>query len=186
MKRLKLQKHLAYLLIGLFCCSFNSNDPTLDYPERPFKVKRYLWKYRYLSIELNQAVPIPIPIILAIAGLESNWGTSELAAQANNHFGIKIKNNWEESYCKNTQEYWGYYGAKMPQCFRKYKLIRESYNDFGQFLSKRQPYNQLFQYPAWDYPSWAYGLKYFNYATDPFYAEKIIRIIEEYRLDEVR
>ncbi|MCB0629366.1 MAG: glucosaminidase domain-containing protein [Saprospiraceae bacterium] len=185
---MKQQRPFTYLvlaLICLICYSFNSNDPDLDFPNRPYKVKRYLWKYRYLSVELNQAMNIPIPIILAIAGLESDWGTSELAQNANNHFGIKTKNNWEESYCKTTKEYWGYFGGATQQCFRKYKLIRESYNDFGTFLTQKWPYRQLLQYESWDYPSWAYGLQQCNYATDPFYAQKLIRIIEEYRLDEV-
>lgn len=181
-----MKKPLLFLALILLCCSFNSTDPSLDYPARPFKVKRYLWKYRYLSIELNQATRIPVPIILAIAGLESDWGTSELAEQANNHFGIKIKNNWEESYCKATEEYWGYYNAPLQQCFRKYKLIRESYNDFGYFLTQRPPYRQLLDYQEWDYPSWAYGLQQCNYATDPFYAEKLVRIIEEYSLNAVQ
>lgn len=183
-RRLKL--FLLLPALGLLFCSFHPQDPTLDFPERPFKVKRYLWKYRYLAVELNQATTIPVPIILAIAGLESDWGTSDLATYANNHFGIKAKNAWEEQYCKSTREYWGYYGGDAQQCFRKYKLIRESYEDFGAFLTQRQPYSQLLQHAEWDYPSWAYGLKQCNYATDPFYAEKIVRIIEEYRLNEVK
>lgn len=179
-------KPLCLLTVMLLFTSLTVNDHTLDFPERPYKVKRYLWKYRYLSVELNQTTTIPIPIILAIAGLESNWGTSDLAQYANNHFGIKAKNAWEERYCKSTQEYWGYYGGTAQQCFRKYKLIRDSYIDFGQFLTQQWPYRQLLQYQEWDYPSWAYGLKQCNYATDPFYPEKVIRIIEEYRLNEVK
>jgi flagellum-specific peptidoglycan hydrolase FlgJ len=185
MKHLRPFPNLLLAFVCLICCSFNSNDTTLEYPNRPFKVKRYLWKYRYLSVELNQATTIPIPIILAIAGLESNWGTSDLAMNANNHFGIKVKNHWEEAYCKDTQEYWGYFGGTAQQCFRKYKLIRESYNDFGVFLTQKWPYRQLLQYESWDYPSWAYGLQQCNYATDPFYAQKLVRIIEEYQLNEV-
>lgn len=184
------QRHLHQPLILLLTClvfwSFNAHDPSLDFPERPYKVKRYLWKYRYLSVELNQATTIPIPIILAIAGLESDWGNSELAQYANNHFGIKAKSAWEDRYCKSTREYWGYYGGEAQQCFKRYKLIRESYLDFGQFLTQRWPYRQLLKYQEWDYPSWAYGLKQCNYATDPFYAEKLVRIIETYKLDEVR
>lgn len=165
-------------------CSLHIS-PAID-ADRPWKVRRYLWKYKYLSIELNQTSRIPIPVILAIAGLESDWGNSELAREANNHFGIKIKNDWEERYCKPTREYVGYYTGTPLQCFRKYKLIRESYEDFGRFLTTQWPYRQLLQHPDWDYPSWAYGLKQCQYATDPYYAEKLIRIIEEYRLHEIQ
>ncbi|MBX2876470.1 MAG: glucosaminidase domain-containing protein [Saprospiraceae bacterium] len=188
MRHLILHKLFPIVFVAIICSSFQTADRSLlsaDF-ERPYKVKQYLLKYRYLSIELNQATRIPIPIIIAMAGLESNWGTSDLAKKANNHFGIKIKNSWEESYCKYTQEYLDYYGDVANQCFRKYKLIRESYVDFGRFLTQRDPYRQLLRYPEWDYINWAYGLEHLNYATDPYYAEKLVRIIEDYRLHEVR
>ena len=79
-----------------------------NYPEtdRPVVVQQYLQKHRFLSRELHQNTGIPEPVILAIAGLESNWGKSELAIQANNHFGIKTKVDWQGlTYCKTTVEY---------------------------------------------------------------------------------
>ena len=150
---------------------------------RPYKVQRYCEKYRYLSVELQQQTGIPIPIILAIAGLETDWGNSELARKANNHFGLKTKSDWSgPTYCKETWEYWGNYPERSTECFRKYPLIRESYQDFGRFLKTRHYYNYLQSLSKTDYRSWAETLEWGAYATDPEYAEKLQRIIWEYEL----
>lgn len=153
--------------------------------KRPPSVYEYLQKYRYLSVELNQETAIPIPIIMAIAGLESNWGKSELALQANNHFGIKDKEEWQGwTYCKLTTEYQGWLAFTEEACFRKYPLIKESYQDFGYFIKTRKNYSNLQYIPSWNYRAWAEGLQQGGYATDPAYVEKILRIIWRYHLYE--
>jgi flagellum-specific peptidoglycan hydrolase FlgJ len=121
-----------------------------------------------------------------VAGLESNWGSSELARNANNHFGLKTKEEWRgQEYCKQTAEY--VYGMhyEVNDCFRKYPLIRESYLDFGRFLFSRSHYRNVFSNPEWNLAGWAEGLQDGGYATDPRYAEKLISLIERYRLDEL-
>ncbi|MCB0571036.1 MAG: glucosaminidase domain-containing protein [Phaeodactylibacter sp.] len=153
---------------------------------RPENVQLYLKKYKYLSVELSQQTGIPLPIILAVAGLESNWGSSELAQNANNHFGLKIKEDWSgQEYCFTTQEFANGYAYEAYECFRKYPLIRQSYQDFGRFLLSREHYQGLFGYPSWNYYRWAAGLQDSGYATDPEYAQKLIRLIEVYQLDEL-
>ncbi|GJM34851.1 MAG: hypothetical protein DHS20C18_38520 [Saprospiraceae bacterium] len=173
---------LLLLCFGLLNAAFKE-DLSID--NRPYQVKKYIQKYRYLAVELNQQTNIPIPIIVAIAGLESNWGKSELAQYANNHFGIKANKWWGATYCKNTAEYWGQDLSDSYECFRKYPLIRESYEDFGRFILSRTAYSWLLRPPTADYRLWAQTLEDSNYATDPFYAEKLIRVIEEYRLHEI-
>jgi flagellum-specific peptidoglycan hydrolase FlgJ len=154
--------------------------------ERPVQVEQYIKKYRYLAVELSQQTAIPVALILAVAGLESDWGSSELAVQANNHFGLKVKSPDETlTYCKYTQEFAYDYGFVTWDCFRKYKLIRDSYADFGNFLTTRERYQALFRIPATELAAWAMGMQQSGYATDPEYADKLTRIIAEYRLDEL-
>ncbi len=174
---------LLLLCLGLLTASSIHEHSSPN--ERPWQVNKYIKQYRYLSVELNQKTNIPIPVILAIAGLESNWGKSELALQANNHFGIKANNWWGSTYCKNSAEYWGSELSTSFECFRKYPLIRESYQDFGRFILSRTAYSWLLAPPVSDYRLWAQTLEDSSYATDPYYAEKLIRVIEEYRLYEV-
>lgn len=166
------------LLLSSSLCLSNTQQA-----DRPYAVKQYIKKYRYLAVEINQKTAIPIPVILAVAGLESNWGKSELAIQANNHFGIKNKEEWTGLvYCKQTLEYYQWTPYEVRACFRKYPLIRASYEDFGNFVSTRPNYAHLKHVASWNYRSWADGLKIGGYATDPEYTDKLLRIIWRYQL----
>lgn len=118
---------------------------------------------------------IPASIILAQAIVESNSGTSELAIEANNHFGIKCKEDWcGESYLHTDD--------KKDECFRKYSSVFKSYRDHSVFLCGRKRYDFLFKLNIRDYYSWAKGLSKAGYAIDPNYANKLIAKIELYNL----
>ena len=58
-----------------------------------------------------------------------------------------------------------------------------SYKDHSLFLVERDRYSSLFKLNRKDYRSWAIGLKAAGYATDPKYAEKLISLIERYKLN---
>jgi LysM repeat protein len=120
---------------------------------------------------------VPASITLAKGLLESRHGLSELAVKGNNHFGIKCHNNW-------TGKKIYYDDDAKGECFRKYPSPEQSYRDHSDFLRYRDRYKFLFDYKTTDYKSWANGLKKAGYATDPSYASKLIRIIEDYRLYE--
>ncbi len=52
-------------------------------------------------------------------------------------------------------------------------------------VSGRQPrYARLFELSQHDYKGWAHGLKACGYATNPQYANKLIQIIELYKLND--
>lgn len=70
------------------------------------------------------------------------------------------------------------------ECFRKYSTPEESYNDHSLFLTNRGRYSDLFLLEKDDYEGWARGLKNAGYATDPKYADKLISLIERYKLYE--
>lgn len=175
------------ILLRLLCLGFII-FPSLSFisspgAERPWRVQSYITKFRYLAVELNQKTGIPVPLILAVAGLESDWGTSDLALYSNNHFGIKAKDWTGFTYCKYTPEYLNGSWVEVMECFRKYALIRDSYFDFGNFLLTRPNYRYLFGIPQENIEDWAWGLWYCNYATDPDYSEKLLRLIAEYQLE---
>jgi hypothetical protein len=50
------------------------------------------------------------------------------------------------------------------------------------FLVDRKRYADLFKYKATNYKAWAKGLKKAGYATDPKYPQKLITLIERYKL----
>ena len=134
----------------------------------------YIQQYRDMAIEQQRKHQVPAAITMAQGILESAAGQSELAQQANNHFGVKCTSDWvgRTIYKDDDTE---------NECFRVYAEVSDSYEDHSLFL-KRKRYERLFALPVGDYKNWAYGLKDCGYATDPKYPEKLIRLIEQYDL----
>lgn len=143
--------------------------------------KEFIRKYKHIAIREMERTGIPASITLAQGILESGCGASELAVNANNHFGIKCHNEWEgPTYQMDDDE--------KDECFRKYKNPEQSWIDHSAFLTSRPRYAGLFNLPTTDYKAWAKGLKAAGYATNPLYAEQLIKIIEEeelYKLDHI-
>jgi flagellum-specific peptidoglycan hydrolase FlgJ len=114
---------------------------------------------------------VPASIILAQGILESRCGTSKLAKEANNHFGIKHSPNWKGDIIK------GKYTA-----YRKYQSDIDSYLDHSALIKSLKRYSFLFNYSQLDYRSLAKGLKKAGYAKDPKYPVLLIKLIEKYEL----
>ncbi|MDR3339462.1 MAG: glucosaminidase domain-containing protein [Candidatus Symbiothrix sp.] len=135
----------------------------------------YIDQYSSIAVKNMEKHGIPASITLAQALLESGAGKSLLAKEANNHFGIKCHTDWtgERTYQKDD---------KPNDCFRKYKEAKESYEDHAKFLKERKRYAVFFTYDIKDYSAWAKGLQSNGYATDKAYANKLIKIIEDYEL----
>lgn len=145
------------------------------FPQEKITAEQYIAKYKEHAILEMEKYNIPASITLAQGMLESGNGNSDLAVKANNHFGIKCHNNWKgETYIKDDD--------KKDECFRKYESALDSYNDHSAFLASYSRYAFLFKLDRTDYKSWAKGLKEAGYATNPKYAEILIRVIENYEL----
>ena len=144
----------------------------------------YIDRYRDLAIVEMYRTGIPASITLAQGLHESNYGTSPLATNANNHFGIKCKVRWRGKTYLHKDDDYDSAGRLAKYCFRSYDSDIDSYVDHSNFLTGRLHYQELFSYHNTDYRSWAFGLKRCGYATDPNYAQKIISKIEKYGLDQ--
>ena len=136
---------------------------------------RYIATWKYTAVQNQNDYGIPASIIMAQALLESAAGKSELAVNANNHFGIKCTNEWFGGV-------YYYDDDSKGECFRLYPDAAESFKDHALFL-QRPRYTTCFEIAIEDYDGWARRLKECGYATDPLYAQKLIKIIEDYRLD---
>ncbi|MFZ8836598.1 MAG: glycoside hydrolase family 73 protein [Flavobacteriales bacterium] len=136
--------------------------------------EQYISKWSDEAVYQMAVHGIPASITLAQGILESGSGRSELAAQSNNHFGIKCHSNWpgERVYFDDDEK---------GECFRSYNSASESFQDHSDFL-KRKRYASLFELDIEDYKGWAKGLKQCGYATNPKYAYLLIDLIEEYDL----
>ena len=164
---------IRLFLILFVCVSFTSPKESSEL---------YIDQYKELAIVEMYRSGIPASIKLAQGLLESNNGNSELAINAKNHFGIKCKSYWTGASYYHKDDDRDVRGRIVDSCFRAYNNVVDSYADHSNFLRYSGNYNTLFEYAKTDYYSWARGLKYCGYATDPAYAEKLIKKIEEYNL----
>ncbi|MEZ4908394.1 MAG: glucosaminidase domain-containing protein [Saprospiraceae bacterium] len=161
------------VVLLLLTGSLNAQDFVYDYIER----------YKSISIEEMNKTGIPASITLAQGMLESNWGRSELSMKANNHFGLKCGGNWDgNTFMWEDDEY--HNDNLIQSCFRSFDYPEESFYEHSMFIKTKDRYQFLFDYDITDYKSWAHGLRKAGYATDPNYADKLIKIIEKYGLYE--
>lgn len=165
MKKIILRSALLIITLLIAIPTFSSDKDKL--------FKAYIQDHKDLAIFHMKEYKIPASIKLAQAILESTAGTSDLAAISNNHFGIKCKGG-EKLIALHPRD---------GEPYRKYTTIENSYLDHSLFLTKRPWYKFLFTLDITDYKGWARGLVEAGYATDPAYADKLIDIIERYKLD---
>jgi LysM repeat protein len=139
------------------------------------RIQAYIDTYKELAISEMLRTGVPASITLAQGILETAGGQSDLAATANNHFGIKWKPDWAGEYVLHDDD------AKNER-FRKYVSVEDSYKDHSDFLRTRPMYAFLFKLDPTDYEGWAKGLKKAGYATSSTYAQQLIRLIVENNL----
>ena len=150
-------------------------------------VKQYMSAYKDIAIAEMHRTGIPASIKLAQGMLESDWGRSELAKIANNHFGIKCGSEWEGKGFYKEDDDRNAKGELIESCFRDFSDAQESYMAHSEFLTaenKQYRYGFLFKLDPTDYRGWAKGLKKAGYATDPKYPQKLISIVEKYNLHQ--
>ncbi len=137
--------------------------------------EQYIAKRKGVAVAKMKEHGIPASITLAQGLLESRSGNSVLAVEGNNHFGIKCTPDWSGGKVFHDDD-------KRNECFRKYRNADQSFEDHSKFL-QRSRYAGLFELKPTDYKGWAHGLKRCGYATDPRYPQKLIDLIERYKLD---
>ena len=159
----------SLLFILTLSCSIFANAQSAQ--------EKYISTYAEIAVQEMYRSGVPASITLAQGMLESGNGKSLLATKANNHFGIKCHNDWEGGRIFYDDD-------QKNECFRSYSHAHQSYRDHSDFLRYRDRYKFLFDLKPTDYKGWAYGLKKAGYATDPSYPAKLIKLIEEYNLQQ--
>lgn len=175
----------TFLLLCLIAI-FTLYSPVNSYagPKVKFKteVKARMTPIQYCELYAEEAqrqmkkYGIPASITLAQGMVESGYGASYLANVAKNHFGIKAYRGWDGPVVRADDD-------KKQEPFCKFKTVEEGYEYHSLFLKRNQRYASLFTLDPTDYEAWAVGLKKAGYATNPKYADMLIRVIEENHLD---
>jgi LysM repeat protein len=141
------------------------------------RTEAYIETYKELAITEMMRSGVPAAITLAQGILESQSGESDLVKNSNNHFGIKCKTEWtgEKTYHDDDEK---------GECFRVYSSASASYQDHSDFLRTRPNYAFLFKLDPTDFEGWAKGLKKAGYATSSTYPQKLLKLINEYHLQQ--
>ena len=160
-------------IIIVILCLLTVSQVSAQYTDED--IARYIDQYKELAILKMYQYKIPASITLAQGVFESACGTSRLARDGKNHFGIKCHKEWAGDTVKIDDD-------ELQECFRKYERVEDSYNDHSQFLISRPRYASLFQLNVMDYKGWARGLKAAGYATNPKYADRLIDLIERFNI----
>ena len=160
--------YIPFILLLVFGGTVFASSPRLSRED-------YIAMYKDDAVRDMLKTGVPASITLAQAAFESGDGNSDLAREANNHFGIKCHDEWSgKTYSQDDDS--------RNECFRRYNSVLESFDDHSNFIRTRDRYAFLFTLDKTDYKGWAYGLKKAGYATNPDYPAHLIKIIEENQL----
>lgn len=165
MKKIQLALALAILFAGK---SFSQSSQV---------IREYVLKFKDIAMQEMKRTGVPAAITLAQGIHETSAGQSVLVIKSNNHFGIKCKSEWTGPSVSHDDDARG-------ECFRKYSSPFDSYKDHSDFLTSRSHYASLFKLDPTDYEAWARGLKKAGYATNPKYPQILIKLIEDYNLQD--
>ena len=182
MKMKKLISYTTYFFILALCFFFAENISA----QPPTNARwEYIQRYKKIAVDERNRAGIPASIKLAQGLLESGAGTSALAREAKNHFGVKCGSDWRgDTYYLKDDDY-DENGVLKESCFRVYNSPEESYIAHSEFLrdpNKAYRYGFLFRLEPTDYKKWAKGLTTAGYATSPTYGDALIGIIDQYKL----
>lgn len=138
----------------------------------PSSAKEFINQWSSIAKEHQTKYGIPASITLAQGGLESAWGKSGLATKYNNYFGITGQYKGNSVNLRDS-------GGSMLN-FRVYPTPEESYEDHAQLLKRK--YTPKTSAPT--YIEWANTLQQNGYATNPSYADSLIKTIEKFGLND--
>jgi flagellar protein FlgJ len=137
-----------------------------------------IWPHAHAA---SRATGIPAHFMVAQAALETGWGTKQLknadGSPSYNLFNIKAGSNWNGATTaqKSVAEYEDGNWQARQAAFRSYASWGEAFADYAKLLTDSPRYAKVLG--TSDAAGFAHGLKEAGYATDPLYADKLMRII---------
>lgn len=137
----------------------------------------FINRYAPYAMEQQIRYGIPSSVTLAQMAIESSWGTSILARNDNNFFGIKKGSSWGGRV--------SYYDDDRPhEAFRSYDNVGQSLSDHSAILLQPRYLRHCPAGDSTDHIGWARGIKAGGYATAGNYVDEIEGIIRRYGLDK--
>ena len=134
-----------------------------------------------IAERISERTGISAEVLLAQAALETGWGKSVIThsdgRSSFNLFNIKADQRWDgERAIKRTVEYDGGIASRQSAAFRSYESFEASFEDYINFVSDQPRYNKAMNVVDND-KEYITELHQAGYATDPLYAEKVLRVL---------
>lgn len=126
-----------------------------------------------------QALGIDASLLLAQAALETGWGqkmVSNARGSSNNLFNIKADRSWQgQRVATQTLEYYDQTPVMEKAAFRAYPSFQDSFDDYLRFLENNPRYSTALEHGG-SSEAFIHGIHQAGYATDPHYADKVLRV----------
>ncbi|BAJ01390.1 flagellar protein FlgJ [Shewanella violacea DSS12] len=129
-----------------------------------------------------QALGTKPEVLIAQSALETGWGQKMIKGargeSSNNLFNIKADKRWQgDKALVSTLEFEQGIAVQQKSDFRVYQDIKQSFDDFVSFISNGPRYQAAMKKAA-NPNEFIQALQDAGYATDPNYADKVIKVME--------
>lgn len=126
---------------------------------------------------------VPASFIIGQAALESGWGRGEIrnsdGTSSFNLFGVKATGGWKGATSDVvTTEYVDGKPTKVVEKFRAYGSYQEAFSDYARLISRSARYGDVVR-GSGSVEAFSQGMQRAGYATDPAYASKLSRTINQ-------
>jgi len=142
-----------------------------------------------LAKKASEESGISAKMLIAQAALETGWGKA-ISKHADgkssfNLFNIKADHRWDgDRVTKTTVEFDNGIANKQKASFRSYDSLEASFDDFVNYVSTEPRYQSAMAVVS-DNNGFITELHNSGYATDPRYAEKVIRVLNGIEMKNV-
>lgn len=148
--------------------------------QAPERVASFINQIGDAAVKVAKNKGIHPELVLSQAALESGWGRREIrrpdGSSTHNIFGIKAGASWDgEVVHVTTTEYIDGKARKLSQPFRSYDSYEQALNDYARLISENDRYEKVLSASSAEQA--AREVQKAGYATDPQYANKLIKIM---------
>ena len=161
--------------------SLGLKEPEYEFTDKTSFINATSKCVSYLNWTTDRSKRVPISIIIAMAGIESAWGTSRFAKEGNALFGVRtwdLKNTPHMKAKGNPDATWG---------VKKYKTKCQSVKDMIRILNTHPAYelfrdvrSENLESGQWDYGRLLSGMT--AWSTNPDYKQIILQTIVDNKL----
>jgi len=142
--------------------------------------KQFVSQLHAYAQKAAEELGIEPKVLLAQAALETGWGRSVIKSKdgssSHNLFNIKAGSQWQgKRTTVSSLEFEKGIPQKKMSGFRAYESYQDSFDDYVQLLKNNPRYAQALKH-AENPQRYMLELQKAGYATDPHYADKVMRI----------